>query len=151
MTCFPNQIGRLLILLLDAIVSKLLDAYDEHVKLFECGDCMRHILLGTVQLSNLDAAVLNDVLRLSGILPDCLNLFNEDERLVVDRLKLLSSLLLSVSLLLYAILHFLVQLYELAIIVLYLALNILKRCLIGVLVIEELDNVEVWRQHRIVE
>lgn len=84
MTSLTYQIWRLFVLLLDAKVTQLLDANNEHIKLLERRDCMRHVLFGTVQLPDFDATILDDILGLLGILADSLNLVNEYDCLIID-------------------------------------------------------------------
>lgn len=84
MTCLPNQIRSLLVLLLNTKFSQLLDADDQHVQFFESCDGMRHVLLGTIKLPDLDAAGFNDFLRFSGILADCHYLLDKDHCLIIN-------------------------------------------------------------------
>lgn len=151
MTSFTDQIRGLLILLLDTIVSQLLNPNDKHVQLLQSGNGMCDILLGSIKLTDLQTATLHDVLRSPGILLDRLDLLNQHDCLIVDLVELLSCLFLRIGLLLDAVLHFLVKVHQLLIVLLYLTLDVLQRLLVRILVVQELDNVEVGREHRIVQ
>ena len=84
MTSLTYQIRRLFVLLLDAKVTQLLNANNEHIKLLERRDRMRHVLFGTVKLPDFDTTILDDILGLLGILANSLNLVNEYDCLIID-------------------------------------------------------------------
>ena len=84
MTSLTYQIRRLFVLLLDAKVTQLLNANNEHIKLLERRDRMRHVLFGTVKLPDFDTTILDDILGLLGILSNSLNLVNEYDCLIID-------------------------------------------------------------------
>ena len=112
---------------------------------------MLTILFGSIKLPDLDAATLDNGLGLPCILSYWLYFFDEHHSLLVNSTQLVSGLLLSISLLFNTTLHLLIQINEFLIVLLNLSLNVFQRWLIVIVLIQELNNVEIWVQHWIIK
>lgn len=138
------------ILLADTELSELLDSNDEFVQLFEGLDCISHILLGSVQFSYLETATFDNSLALACICFDALDLIDQYHGLFIDLGELLPRLLLRVSLVSNALLHFLIDIKQLLIIILDLLHHIFKRLLVRIFLIEVRHYIKVRCQQRII-
>ena len=96
------------------------------------------------------AAAFNYALRLARVLLDALDLFDQDHGLVVDERKLLPCALLGIGLLPDALFDLRIQTIELIIIFHNFRLDVFKRLLILVVLVEISHNVKIGLKQRVV-